>query len=112
MHLLNSGENTRSDRSKDRLCEDDDETACKAKESLRSLGRIVALETHTDLNKTPACEDDADRSDDAEDYVRHIVDGSFGFALSQNGNHANSHNGTSDGGYEIALQNCLASVFL
>ena len=66
---MTSAEYAGSDCSQDRLCKDDDETAGKAEETLRSLGRIMALEAHTDLNKAPTCKDNADGSDDAEDDV-------------------------------------------
>ena len=105
-----SAEYARSDCSEDRLCEDDDETACKAKKTLRSLRRIVALEAHTDLNEAPTGKNDANRSDNAKDDVRHVLNRSLSITVCQYGNHNDSDDSASDRSSEITLQDGLSLV--
>ena len=56
----------------------------------------MALEAHTDLNKAPTCEDNADGSDNAEDDIRHIIDRSLRFTVSKHRHHKHCHRGTCD----------------
>ena len=72
----------------------------------------MALEAHTDLNQAPACQDDADSSDNAAYDVRHIVDSCLSFTFSQDRNHKDTNDGASYRCSDIALQNGLSLVLL
>ena len=49
------------------------EAARQGEETLRTLGRIVALEGKTDLHHTPAQEDEADGADQGKDEGREVL---------------------------------------
>ena len=69
----------------------------------------MALETHTDLNETPTGKDDADRSDNAEYDVRHVLDCLFRIAVGEDRNHKAGDDAASQSYHEIALQDRLLS---
>ena len=66
--------NLAGDKSQDFLCEGDDDTTCKSQETVRTLGRIVALKGETHLDDTPAQENETDCSDQTEDEITEVVD--------------------------------------
>ena len=56
------------------LCKGDDDTACKGKEAVGSLRRIVGFQGKTDLNNTEAEQDKSDCTDESENEIGQIVD--------------------------------------
>ena len=60
--------------SEDFLCKGDDDTACKGKEAVGSLRRIVRFQGKTDLNNTEAEQEKSDCTDKSENEIGQIVD--------------------------------------
>ena len=61
------------DEVQDFLRKGDDDAACQSQETVGTLRRVVRLERQTDLNDTPAEQEEADRANEPEDEIGQIV---------------------------------------
>ena len=78
------------DEVEDFLCKGNNDTAGKRQESIGTLAGIVGLEAEADLHNAPAKQNQADRTDEAEDKVAEVVDDGNGVACGKGG-HAHAH---------------------
>ena len=92
MRTLPLLENRKSggDKVEDFLGKGDDDAAGQGQKTVGTLARIVGLEAETDLYNAPAKQDQADRTDEAEDKVAEVVDDGNGVACGKGG-HAHAH---------------------
>lgn len=65
--------NSGCDKVKDFLGKGNHEAARQGEETLRTLGRVVALEGEADLHHAPAQQDEADGADQGKDEVGQVV---------------------------------------